>query len=120
MIASLQRREPVRPERGRNPFAFAQPPATYLRPDQLPPLPSAAGLPELPMPLPRPSVKLLGIAAGRETPPVRTAVLSVGGDLVLAHVGDVIAAQYRVVAISEDGIELADAAGQQHLRMALR
>ncbi len=119
-VKSLGQSQSVRPRPGRNPFRFAAPRVIPLRVDRLPPLPPPEGLPELQLPLPRPAITLIGIAAGRETPPVRTAVLLVGGDLVLAKLGDVVAAQYRVAAISEDAVELVGATGQDHLRIGLR
>ena len=95
-------------------------PPTRIDPRTLPPLPSPEGLPELPLPAVGPPVRLLGIITGRESPPVRTAVLSVGADLVLAHVGDAVAVRYKVEAISDDGVSLVDAAAEEHVRLPLK
>jgi hypothetical protein len=91
-----------------------------IDPRTLPPLPPPEGLPELPLPAVGPQVRLLGIITGRETPPVRTAVLSVGADLVLARVGDAVAIRYKVEAISDDGVSLVDAAAEEHVRLPLK
>jgi hypothetical protein len=109
------------PVHGRNPFTFGSGmTATRLDPKKLPPLPPPEGLPELPLPPVGPQVRLLGIVTGRETPPVRTAVLSVGPDLVLARVGDVVAVRYKVEAVTEDSVSLVDATAQEHLRLPLK
>jgi hypothetical protein len=108
------------PIHGRDPFGFAALSASRPGARAFPPLPPPDGLPELPLPLPRPAVRLLGIVTGRETPPVRIAVLSAGADLILARVGDVVAARYTVQAISDDNVELVDPAAQEHLRLPLK
>jgi hypothetical protein len=107
---------------GRDPFAFGVTPSVRLDPKTLPPLPPPDGLPELPLPMPMvgPPVRLIGIITGSERPPVRTAVLSVGADLVLAHVGDAVAVRYKVEAISDDGVSLVDAAAEEHVRLPLK
>jgi hypothetical protein len=119
-IRSVERRVVAPPVHGRDPFAFGMTPALRIDPKTLPPLPPPDGLPELAMPVVGPQVRLLGIITGRETPPVRTAVLSVGAELVLAHVGDAVAARYKVEEISDDGVSLVDAAAEEHVRLPLR
>ena len=69
------------------------------------------------MPLSGPPVRLLGIAEDKAT---RTAVLSVGGDLVLAKEGDQVAGHFQVVRITQDSVELSDSAGSSPIRLALR
>lgn len=119
-IRPLDRHVTAPPARGRDPFTFGMTSPTRIDPKTLPPLPSPEGLPELPLPEVGPPVRLLGIITGRESPPVRTAVLSVGPDLVLAHVGDAVAVRYKVEAISDDGVSLVDAAAQEHVRLPLK
>lgn len=119
-IRRLERQVVTPPVHGRDPFSFGMTPAVRIDPRALPPLPPPEGLPELPLPEIGPQVRLLGIVTGRETPPVRTAVLSVGADLVLAHVGDAVAVRYTVEEISDDGVSLVDAAVQEHLRLPLK
>ena len=119
-IRSVERQADAPPVHGRDPFAFGMTPAVRLDPKTLPPLPPPEGLPELPLPMVGPPVRLIGIITGRERPPMRTAVLSVGADLVLAHVGDAVAVRYRVEAISDDGVSLVDAAAEEHVRLPLK
>lgn len=119
-IRPLDNHAVTAPHHGRDPFSFGMTPATRIDPKTLPPLPSPEGLPELPLPAMGPPVRLLGIITGRETPPVRTAVLAVGVDLVLAHVGDAVAVRYKVEAISDDGVSLVDAAAEEHVRLPLK
>ena len=122
-IEGVRRVEPravVPPIHGRDPFGFGATTASRPGSRALPPLPPAEGLPELPLPLPRPAIRLLGIMAGHQTPPVRIAVLVAGADLILARVGDVVAARYTVHAISDDNVELVDPAVQEHVRLPLQ
>jgi hypothetical protein len=105
------------PVHGRDPFAFGMTAPVRIDPKTLPPLPPPEGLPEIPLPAVSPPVRLLGIITSRESPPVRTAVLGVGSDLVLAHVGDAVAVRYKVEAISDDGVSLVDAAAEEHVRL---
>jgi hypothetical protein len=106
------------PGRTRNPFTFGA-----AQPTERPP--SAAttatrGLPELPLPLPAaPAIRLIGLAAGRETPPVRMAILNVNDDLVLAYVGDTILGRYTLVKIGDDAVELSDSVSNETLTVAL-
>jgi hypothetical protein len=118
-IRSVARQVSAPPVHGRDPFTFGMTQAERIDPKMLPPLPPPEGLPELPLPQIGPPLRLLGIITGRETPPVRTAVFSVGPDLVLAQVGDPVAVRYKVEAISEDGVSLVDAAAEEHVRLPL-
>ena len=75
---------------------------------------------ELPLPLPAaPAIRLIGLAAGSETPPVRMAILNVNDDLVLAHVGDTILGRYTLVKIGDDAVELSDSVSNETLTVAL-
>lgn len=105
-------------EAARNPFRFGGgPPARRPGAGPLPPLPAADELPELPLPLAAPPLTLLGVAT--ETGGARVAMLRVGGDLVLARPGEVLAARYRVVAVGEEAVDLVDAVGDRPLRLVL-
>lgn len=107
------------PGRTRNPFTFGAAQPTERRTDDpLPPLPPPEGLSELPLPA-APAIRLIGLAAGRETPPVRMAILNVNDDLVLAHVGDTILGRYTLVRIGDDAVELRDSASNEALTVAL-
>jgi len=119
-IRSVERQVAAPPVHGRDPFAFGMTQAVRLDPKTLPPLPPPDGLPELPLPVVGPPVRLIGIITSREQPSVRTAVLSVGADLVLARVGDAVAVRYKVEAISDDGVSLVDAAAEEHVRLPLK
>lgn len=108
------------PGRTRNPFTFGATQPTERHTGPLPPLPPPEGLPELPLPIPAPpAIRLIGLAAGRETPPIRMAILNVNDDLVLAHVGDTILGRYTLVRIGDDAVELHDSASNETLTVAL-
>lgn len=69
----------------------------------------------------RPELVLQGMAedqAGGAI--VRTAILSAGGDLVLATLGTQIGGRYSVVAIDADSVELDDAAGGPRITLRLK
>jgi len=108
------------PGRTRNPFTFGSEQPIERHTGPLPPLPPPEGLPELPLPLPAaPAIRLIGLAAGPETPPVRMAILNVNDDLVLAHVGDTILERYTLVRIGDDVVELRDSASNETFTVAL-
>ncbi len=81
------------------------------------PLPPPEGLPVLPLPLAQPPLRLLGFVT--LTDGTKVAVLSVGSDLVMARVGEVIASRFRVARIGDDAVELTDAVGERPVRLAL-
>jgi hypothetical protein len=81
------------------------------------PLPPPEGLPVLPLPLAQPPLRLLGFVT--LTDGTKVAVLSVGSDLVMARVGEVVAARFRVVSIVDDAVDLTDAVGERPMRLAL-
>ena len=100
----------------RNPFEYARRAAGRL--DRLPPLPPPDGLPELPLPLAQPPLRLLGLVT--EEGGQRIAVIGVGADLVLARTGEQVAGRFSVTAIGEETVELADTlAGHRTLRLTL-
>ena len=65
-------------------------------------------------------VSLAGIATDR-TPsgPLRTAILSVEGQVVLAQVGDEVPGRYQVQRIDDDAVELFDPGRQASFRLTL-
>ena len=102
---------------GRDLFSFVSP---APRPAPAPIPPSAPLPPPIVRPAP-PALKLSGIAEDA-TPDglVRTAILSGSGELFVAREGDTIADRYRVLKISADVVELADATEGTTVRLALR
>ena len=103
----------------RNPFRFAgsgQVEAGSGRSARTP-LPPPDGLPVLPLPLAQPPLRLLGFVT--LTDGTKVAVLSIGSDLVMARVGEVLAGRFRVAQIGEDAVELTDAVGDRPIRLAL-
>jgi hypothetical protein len=86
-------------EPARNLFQFsARASRTPQAAPVLPAEPTAA-----PAPPPPPPFTLIGFASDGA---VRTAIISGAGDLFLAREGDSVTAQYRVVRIDADGVEL--------------
>ena len=81
------------------------------------PLPPPDGLPVLPLPLAQPPLRLLGFVT--LTDGTKVAVLSIGSELVMARVGEVLAGRFRVAHIGDDAVELTDAVGDRPMRLAL-
>jgi hypothetical protein len=52
--------------------------------------------------------------------PVRTAIISGGGDLFIVKEGDAVTSRYQVAAIAADVVVLTDVAAGTSLRLALR
>jgi hypothetical protein len=108
--------EPTMPRR--NPFMFGTRHATdRARMTAQAPLPPPDGLPMLPLPLATPPLRLLGFVT--LTDGARVAVLTVGSDLVMARVGEVVARRFRVVEIGEQTVALTDAVGERPVRLSL-
>ena len=99
--ANVQR--PAPSARDRNPFRFGSdaPPEATIAPGVSP-----ESLPELPLPIPASDLRLIGIAGADEPDGGRTAIVTVGNDLVLARAGDTIAARYRVVRVGDDSLDV--------------
>ncbi len=100
--------------RPRVPVVAPVAPPTVSRP-QLPSQRELAGVP-----LGRPTVTLAGI--GRERTPTgtrHTAILSVAGRVVLAHVGDDVIGRYQVRTVSTDAVELLDLQEDVSLHLSL-
>ncbi len=102
----------------RNPFVLG-PPDGYQESASAETL-SADTLPELPLPLAGSNVRLLGIAGGQTPEAGRTAILTVGNDLVLAREGETVSGRYRVVRVGEESADLLDAVGSKPLHLAWR
>lgn len=98
----------------RNPFLFASKgPATVRTPDAVEPVapPAVAAAPR---------VTLLGVAEdtnGRSV--VRTAILSMGGELLLVKEGEQVGGRYRLATIDADAVELEDAVESRTVRIVL-
>jgi hypothetical protein len=112
-------RPTAEPQSSRNLFEF------YARPRvaaaTLPIVPDQAPTDDLPDAPLAPTAALVGITedAGPDGP-IRTAVLAVDEEVVLAKVGDVAGARYRVTAVSAIDVELADQQTGTTVRLRLR
>ena len=118
MLRPLPSDRAVRPVGRRDLFTFGGHSSGTPAPDGAGPGARAGPLPELPLPLAVPDIRLLGIAATNGRPPARTAVLSIDGELVLAGVGDQLGGRYTVAAIGEDFADLIDAVGGRTVHLA--
>lgn len=83
--------------------------------------PAPAAVTPIPTAPPPVTLKLVGIAedVGAEGP-VRTAMLSLHGELIFAKEGEMVSPQYHVSKISSEVVELIDASAGNVLRLALR
>ena len=110
-------RQPVTPERGRNPFAYGSRHVGTRNdvPAAAPERPVMAEAVEPPVPV----FKLSGIAASRQDGnTVYTAIVIDSGTMVFATAGDRLSNGYSVLRVDEASITLADAAGvTQTLRL---
>lgn len=116
MRSRLAAPRPPSPVR-RNPFSFrADPPAPASRTQ------AAALAVAQPEPAPsRPEMTLSGIAEDMENGrPIRTAVISARGQLVLAREGDRILARFVVLRITADAVQLEDSEGGEVFTLALK
>ena len=98
----------------RNPFLFASKTQSATRTPRLvepiasPPVPAA------------PSVTLLGVAEETKGPNmVRTAILSMGGELLFAKEGELMGGRYRIATIGADAVELEDTTESRTVRIVL-
>lgn len=101
---------PLPQKPARNPFMFGTaPPGEPAEPARQV---RTAALPPPPMPPAEPVLSLIGIAEERRPEGVRrTAMIATEGDeLVVAAIDDVVAGRYKVTAIGQDAVELADSA----------
>jgi hypothetical protein len=104
---------PAGPAR-RNPFSFAPAPAAR----------AMAAREPVPAPPPvetRPEMVLSGIAEdGAPGAPVRTAVISVGGQVVFVKEGDRVLSRFAVVRIAADAVQLRDTERDQLFTLAFK
>jgi hypothetical protein len=109
-------REPVTPERGRNPFTFG---SRRTAPTHDPAPAGRPELPPVPVEPPLPVFKLSGIAVSQEeSGPLFTAIVIDNGTMVFARAGDKLSNGHSVVRVDEVSITLIDAAGiTQTLRL---
>jgi len=98
----------------RNPFRFVAQPPPATSPARL----AEMAAPATPLP---PPVRLIGIAEASpgSADPERTAIVSLGGELLLVTPGESIGGRYRVTGIGAEAIELEDTLDAQTLRIAL-
>lgn len=122
LTAEIQRlHERLRPsaaprQPGRNLFEFSTP---RVRERHTVEAPAAITEPAVPAP---PPLKLAGLAedAGPDGSTIRTAILSSGGQIVLAKEGDLVAARYRITKISAGAVDLVDVTDNATLRLLLK
>jgi hypothetical protein len=118
-VLTERMREPVAPQRGRNPFTYGSR-VSAPRADEAPitrETPAAVAEPVEP---PLPVFKLSGIAASRQEDGAisLTAIVIDNGVMVFAKTGDTLSHGYSVVRVDEGSITLVDAAGvTQTLRL---
>ncbi len=110
---------PVALAAGRNPFRFGPKGTIGNRGSgsALPPLPPPDGLPELPLPIARPALRLLGLVTTEDGQTV--AVINMGSDLVLVRKGEQFGRRFSLTSIADDAVELSDAIGNQPIRLTL-
>jgi hypothetical protein len=68
----------------------------------------------------QPVLQLIGIASDGTTSPVRTAIITVAGDLQIAREGETIVGRYRLTRIDGQSVELLDGVAQQTLRLTMK
>lgn len=114
-IPALLARRATAVQTSRNPFVFA------TRPQPTPPAPAPEPAPA-PLPPPPPAVTLSAIAeqSGANGAIVRTAVLSIDGQVFLAKEGEQATPRFTVLRITAEVVELRDALSEMPVRLALR
>ena len=112
---AVERPEPA--ASGRNPFRFGSTAVAGTGRAAPAPLPPPDGLPELPLPIVTPPLKLLGIATLADG--ARVAVMRVGADLVLAREGETVGNRFRVGRVADTAVELTDTLGDRPVRLVL-
>jgi hypothetical protein len=98
----------------RNPFLFASKVQVAGR------APDAAEPVAPPAVAAAPPVTLLGVAEDTNGPSlVRTAILSIRGELLLVKEGELVSGRYRIAAIDADAVELEDTVESRTIRIVL-
>lgn len=125
-LAARDTRTPAGLTGTRNPFRFgvrapapaaSQPRARAASPAR----PVAGTVPSAVSATSAPDLRLIGMAASQDGETVhRTAIISAGGDLVLASVGVELGGRYRVRAVGEASVELDDLLGGPPLTLRLK
>ena len=113
-------KRPTPTARKRNPFRFGTAAGHEATEAPIAPGVSSDSLPELPLPIPASDLRLIGIVGADDDDGRLTAIVTVANDLVFARVGDTIAARYRVVGVSEDSLDVIDAAGNLPRHLSIR
>lgn len=98
----------------RNPFAFVEVEQARPKPAPQPAAPPPAFLQQL---ISEPNLVLLGVA---EDAGVRTAMIGLGEELLMAAEGQAVTARYRVSKVGTDSVELIDLATGATRRLLLR
>jgi hypothetical protein len=106
----------------RNLFEFSRAAASTRLAAMSAPAALSESAPAVPLAPPAPALMLAGIAedAGPDGTPVRTAIISAPGQLLLVKEGELATPRYRVVRVSADAVELLDLAANSPLRLVLK
>lgn len=110
---------PAPSAQGRNPFSFAERPRAAVRPPRAPAVMAPVMVSD---PLPAEAVLvLIGIAemAG-PAGPVRTAMITRGGELLMVTTGELLLARYEVASIGPDTVQLKDRTSGESRSLTLR
>jgi hypothetical protein len=98
----------------RNPFAFVEIAPVRPKADPKPAAPLPAFLPQM---IDEPNLVLLGVAQDGS---VRTAMIGLGEELLMATEGQTVAGRYRVAKVGSDSVELTDLGTGATRRLSLR
>jgi hypothetical protein len=110
------------PQQMRNLFEFSRPRASRAAPRATEaaegPTPASAAVAS---PSPLTAMKLIGLAEEQGPDgPMRTAILTAFGELLLVKEGETVARRYRVAKISGEAVELVDVSDDTALRLTLK
>ena len=65
-------------------------------------MPPPDGLPELPLPIARPALRLLGLVTTEDCQ--KLAVINMGSDLLLVKIGEQFGRRFSLTSIADDGV----------------